>query len=415
MNVVVLTLHDLRDYPFTQWLDCAKHRLFVLADEETQRVASTEFRDFSVEYFSNYINNGLVEKRVLEIHQAHGVDAIVSFGEDDVIRAARLRAKLGLPGQSLESAEAFRCKVKMKSLLRDSKVELPAFRRLSSPLDLLEFSDEHGLPLYVKPTTSSGSTWGKKISTAVELEKALSSDFKARIPFSEYVSDFMVESFIDGELHHVDGFWNGKSLSLVVASRYLSPSLDLESMAKSVALTSVTLPPESPLARRLVEATDEVLRSLPSDCPFPFHAEFFVKGEDITFCEIASRTGGTRVASTFEQATGFNLNQLAFLSQAGLPYDIAPATKIQMAGWTVVCPADTRVLKDPTPCPFEWVAEYRSDAKKGDHSDHRHYSGDKIASAVVTGESTEEVQERAEQFNRWFLESFTDFYEEAHG
>jgi len=414
VNIVVLTLHDLRDYPFTQWIDCTKHRLFVIADEETQKVAASEYRDFSVEYFANYINNGLVERRILEIHAAHGVDAIVSFGEDDVIRAARLREKLGLSGQNLESAEAFRCKVKMKSLLRDSKVKLPAFRRLASPLDLIEFTNEHGLPVYVKPTTSSGSTWGRKISTQAELEKALSADFKARVPFSEFVSDTMVEGFIDGELHHVDGFWNGKSLSLVVASRYLSPSLDLGSMSQSVALTSVMLPPESRLACKLIEATDLVLQSLPSNYAFPFHAEFFVKDEEITFCEIASRTGGARVASTFEQATGFNLNKLAFLSQAGLPYDITRPT-LRMSGWTLVCPADTRMLKDPTPCPFEWVTEYRSDAKKGDHSDHRHYSGDKIASAVVTGETTEEVQARAEKFNRWFLESFTDFYDEAHG
>src|SRR5262245_36347345 len=120
LNILVLTLHDLRDYPLGKWIDCARNRIFVLADEETQRLGCSDFPDYSVEYFPNYINNGLVEKRALELHRSYGIHRIVSFGEDDVIRAARLRATLGLPGQDVASAEAYRCKVTMKARLAAS-------------------------------------------------------------------------------------------------------------------------------------------------------------------------------------------------------------------------------------------------------------------------------------------------------
>lgn len=407
MNIVVLTLHDLRDFPLAEWArrTGAAHRLFVLADAETQ---CPGLRD--AETFPDYINNGLVERRVLEIHRAHGVDAVVSFGEDDVIRAARLREKLGLRGQRVASAEAYRCKVTMKTLLRDSGLALPAFRRIASPLDLLEFVEAQGLPVYVKPTTSSGSTGGKKIATRSELETVLASELKARLPYSEYVSDMMVESFVEGELHHVDGFWNGSAMSVAVASRYLSPSLDLGAMSANVALTSVTLAEDSPLSQKLVESTEIALRTLPGGASFPFHAEFFVRGDEVTFCEIASRTGGARVAPTVAHATGIDLNETSFRAQIGVPCEIVPTPR-RLAGWTLLCPSDTRVLKDPTDCPFDWVVEYKTDAKQGDHRDGRHYSGDKIASAVIAGETPEAIEERAGRFHRWFLESFTDFYE----
>jgi len=409
MNLVVLTLHDLRDFPFLEWAAGENHKIFILADAESQKATPRDFPGYAhVEFFPNHINNGLVDKRVIEIFETQGLDRILAFGEDDIIRAARLREYLGLPGQDVASAQAFRCKVTMKERVSSAGVRVPAYRRLSSPVDLLQFSKTQGYPLFVKPSTSSGSTWGRKISNASELEDLLGTGFKARIPYSEYASDLIVESFVDGALHHVDGFWNGESMSLAVASRYLSPSLDLGAMSGDVALMSATLADNSELAVRLLAETDRVLRSLPSKAVFPFHAEFFVRDSQITFCEIACRTGGARVASTIEQASGHNLNRLSFLSGMGRTLDLRDDGK-QFAGWTLLCPPHTQILKSPTACPYEWVKEYKTDAKEGDQSDHRHYSGDKIASAVVVGRSTEEVSERLSEFNRWFMQSFTNY------
>ncbi len=43
--------------------------------------------------YKNYINNDFVEKDVLDIHKIFPLDLILTYGEDDVIRAARKELK----------------------------------------------------------------------------------------------------------------------------------------------------------------------------------------------------------------------------------------------------------------------------------------------------------------------------------
>ena len=70
MNIVLLTLHDLRDYPVSEWIDLSQNKVFALADAETQKARPSDFPGFaSVEFYDHYINNGLVEKRILEIQE----------------------------------------------------------------------------------------------------------------------------------------------------------------------------------------------------------------------------------------------------------------------------------------------------------------------------------------------------------
>src|SRR5262249_25726466 len=153
----------------------------------------------SIQLYGNYINNGRLEQDILDSRKVRAWDRIVVFGEDDIVRAARLRERLGLPGQSTESAIAYRDKVRMKEWLQQAGVPVPAFARLSSPMDLIEFREAHGLPLFVKPISASGSTAAHSLRSDADFQECLAKRFQARIPFSEYVPDLMVEKFIDGD------------------------------------------------------------------------------------------------------------------------------------------------------------------------------------------------------------------------
>ena len=73
---------------------------------------------------------------------------------------------------------------------------------------------------------------------------------------------------------------------------------------------SFMMEPDHQWRRSLQRYAERVLKALPGPQTFSFHLEVFVnvKGE-MTFLEIACRTGGARVNSVIGQTFGFNLNR----------------------------------------------------------------------------------------------------------
>jgi pyruvate carboxylase len=189
VNLVVFQDSDLREMALHEWLDLRQDRVFVISDREAEGDLDERAllgRGYAgVSVYSNYIGNGAIDADVLDLHARFGIDRIVAMGEDDVIRAARLRAALNLPGQSLESAVAYRDKVVMKALLRGAGIPVTPFRALGSPMDLIEFEREYPLPLFIKPVSSSGGTGVRALRTRAELRTFLETAFIGRFPGSE--------------------------------------------------------------------------------------------------------------------------------------------------------------------------------------------------------------------------------------
>ena len=77
-----------------------------------------------------------VEQIVYNTCVALGADVLISTTEADVIRCARVRDRLGLPGQSLESAIAFRDKLQMKTLIGQAGVSVASMARGDDMLGL---------------------------------------------------------------------------------------------------------------------------------------------------------------------------------------------------------------------------------------------------------------------------------------
>ena len=151
---------------------------------------------------------------------------------------------------------------------------------------------------------------------------------------------------------------------------------------------------------------------LPPADAFPFHAEVFVTPSDeLFFCEIGCRTGGTAMRPMIAAATGAHLDRLSLLGQIDPSLceealaSVAPP--FVMSGRALVCPSGVEVVITPGVCPLPWVTEFRSFVSAGYRATGRHYSGDKIALGVVVGASDREVRQRLHEFTGWFLQSFT--------
>ena len=419
MIIALLTLHDISDFPIEDWLDLSKHQVVIFADQESQRPQAVEkalHRGIAgVQLYSNYINNGLIEFDLVSMHRARPFDAIISFGEDDVIRAARLREYLGMAGQSVTSATAYRDKLRMKQAVQDAGLQVPKFTALNSPLDVLAFRRIVGLPYFVKPRTSSGSTMARSIPDEAALRTFLAEEFKARIPFSEYVPDLMLEELVIGQLYHIDGFVFAGKVITTLASRYGSATLELGAIGSEGAVFSYSLAPENETASKLLDYTAKVIKSLDSPSSFSFHAEVFIQEDgNLLLCEIACRTGGGRINDAYRAATGFDLNQLSFLAQCDLDHvgeilSHAPhQPQARHTASSLVCPKRARLIRTPTECPLPGVRGLKVHVEPGHESDERHYSGDRIASAIIVGDSEAETVTRVRAFNHWFTSEYLE-------
>ncbi len=389
MAILIFNRSSVFDYP--SWLADSDQELVVF----TQREIPTSEAYAALETFDSFDRSGRAELRALELRERYQWRHVFGHSEYDLVRAARLRERLSLPGQSVESAQAYRDKARMKEHASASGIAVPAFRRLSSPLDLVDFADAHGYPVVVKPIDGGGSR-----GVSVLRDAAAVGQFLEMLPDRPYI----IESFVAGEMYHVDGVWHEDRMLFAAASRYLAGCLAYQ---RGDSLGSMILPPQSALHGRLVDETTAIIRALPRSPLVAFHAEIFVTDDGrMVLCEIASRTGGALVAETLEVAYGVNINRLWTRLACGLPADSEPrSAPAPYAGWLVIPPCKGELLDAPQQAPFEWCERFLVPAKAGDRCTAPVASVDHVAMAIVTGDNETEVEERLRRVDRWFADT----------
>ena len=156
----------------------------------------------SVHTVKHYDTNGEVELAVLDIAKTHTIRAIVAQAEFDVERVARLRAYLNIPGQDEHSARCFRNKVTMKAVLQRANVPVAPFSAVQSVHTLLDFAQQYGFPLVVKPQNGAGSYGVTLLRDQSELDHFIAQGFT---PALDVVPNLMVEQFVPGLTYHIDG------------------------------------------------------------------------------------------------------------------------------------------------------------------------------------------------------------------
>jgi biotin carboxylase len=122
---------ELPPTPLPLWLPELNRQAIVLCSEDAAE-AYTSFGE--VNGFRDYDHNACVERRALEMSRREPVRAVVAISEWDMVRAGMLRDRLGLPGQSGESAGAFRDKVLMKEHVQRAGIPVPEFRRIRTSM-----------------------------------------------------------------------------------------------------------------------------------------------------------------------------------------------------------------------------------------------------------------------------------------
>ncbi|MFW3112796.1 ATP-dependent carboxylate-amine ligase [Mycobacterium haemophilum DSM 44634] len=337
-----------------------------------------------------------LEEELFQLCRQFGVERILSTGEREVLPAARLRERLGLPGIDVPTATAFRDKFVMKSLVAAAGLPVAPMRRVDDVAALRDFAAEVGYPVLVKPLDRGGSAGIQVLGDADDLEAVIGGRGAAA-----WCAPMLAEAWIAGDFYQVNGLMDDGVV--VLGQPCYNPYSDWFTVAFSVPAMSGMLPETDPLAVRLRAATGQVLAALP---PVPgvcaFHAEFFHTPEDrLVLGEIACRAGGADIVNIHEAVLGVNLHGASLLGQAGRRAPLHYATERSRQGFAYFPPA-RGVLRDiPVRCPLPNVLTYSVTGECGRSYGGADARGPTVAKMTFTL-STSDVRAELRQIEQWW-------------
>lgn len=395
MSILILNRADYDDFPYDIWLKDCQQPLVLLSCEEVVDQFPRD-RYAYMESFPQYRVNGNVELRALELNEQYHFHTIIAVAEVDLERASHLRSWMGISGQQPLSTRLFRDKIWMKQHAQRFGLNVPPFAPISTPLDLIQFIQEHDYPVIVKPIDGVGSVGTTILSSLEEVINYLTNGIPSNIE---------VEKFIVGEMYHVDGLIIDGQVRFTSVSKYASNCLAFQTGGANA---SYVLAGDHPLRSRMIQFVVSLIEVFEIPPCMTFHAELFHTPDDeVVLCEIASRTGGGRLNEYMKSAYSIDINQAWIRGQCGLttaiPENYDPVSGPRWITGDILIPPKkgtlVQVMSQTLP---EWVLEYRIQAQEGKYYSGPERSVDHIASFIVKGETEEEVQERLFQLAEWF-------------
>lgn len=407
MAILVLNKRPLRATSYHTWLRGVTEDLYLFTCEKNQGPGDIDavrqcYR--GVEVFPNYDLNGNVFLRALELHEKDPISRIVALSEVDIVRAAELRQRLGIAGQDTVSALAYRDKLIMKRLLRKGGIPVAACASVESPLDILAFEEEHGLPYVIKPRRGGGSVGVHVIRERRDLEALLAAGLSHSF---ESDSDLMIEQYIEGTVHHIDGLIDEGAVSLCWPSVYWDSPL---SFNDNRTYGGATLAADNPLCTRMRELVTRVIEVLPSPGKAAFHAEVFHTPDDeLYLCEIASRAGGGGVPAVVKTAFDIDMNQYAAMHQAGMhaPVPDTEGGPKRLAAWVLIPPRPGTLAQVPDVCELPGVVQQAISARPGQTLGNAKNSVDKMALFIVVADNETDLLQRCHEVRDWFESNCT--------
>ena len=236
-------------------------------------------------------------ERVIRLH---GVpQRVVALNEGDLLSAASIRERWGIPGDSVAWIERFRDKLTMLDVAgqQSAIAVLPAVAA-DDPEAVRRLLAEHGYPLVLKPRFGTASRGVRILRKASDLALL-------QVPQLE---PMMVQVFCAAPILHVDGWWDGQQVVVLTASHYVNTCADFG--------------PDSPLGSieleagagelRITSLVAELLAAFAARRDIVFHLELFDDGDTLHFLEIGARVGGAEIPFIWREVRDIDLVGIAW-------------------------------------------------------------------------------------------------------
>jgi biotin carboxylase len=399
MSILILNAVSHADCPYDEWLQDLGEELILLTDSKYVDSFPKDAYAY-IEAFDAYDVNSNVELRAIELYETYHYHTVIALREMDILRAASIRDWFDLQGQRLTSAEQYRDKVRMKEVAGDDGIPVTTFRRIHSSFDLIQFVQTYDFPVVIKPVLGRGSTGTQVLKNKADLSQFIANG----VPL-----ELAVEKFVEGEVYHVDGIVQEGELAFISAAKYYDAPIEFHTTNYQGAYL---LTPTSEIAQRMIAMTKKLIASLDTPSFTTFHAEWFHTPDDqIVLVEIASRTGGGRIAQMNEHAFGANLLAASLQLQCGKTVEVPSSDKQQhpeiLAAWLIIPPHRGTLRSLPTGEPPSYVVDYTVTGEIGQNYNDPVSQVDHIAAFVVEGENEAVLQERAQAAYEWFATGTT--------
>jgi len=291
--------------------------------------------------FTDYTTDDRIPLVADEMIARHGLERIIVLAEADVLRAAEIRARHGIPGQQPDDALHFRDKTLMKRVVSAANIAVAPHREVRTALELHDAVAELGYPCVVKPPHGRGSSGVSVLDDAQALRSFLRTG-----PFSDQgrTSPWLVEAFQPGEQYRIDGVCRRGRVILAAAAVYVNTHLDFLGGGY---MGSVMLPEESEEAQTVLGLARSVLEDALPAYDGGFHLEVFLTPEGPVFSEVGARIGGGSIPEEVELSYGFNLVEEAILAQLGQPSRHTDAGQRGLAGQLNFSPVSGILIEAP--------------------------------------------------------------------
>lgn len=384
MAILLLNRFSREQIDYTEWLTGLEEDVYMFAE----RGVVDDFPEFPVRRpFDVLMRDGRVEVEAVKLHEERPFRRIIALEESEIIRAGRLRDRLGLAGQGYESALAFRDKAVMKATASRGGIPVAAHRKLESPLDLYDFAVEQGYPIVVKPLRGMSSAYTKVLRSEDDLSEYLKTNSTAGM---------LAEAFVEGNMYQIDGVVLDGNVKFACATAYVNSCL---AYTDQQGVGNVMLEPGHPLGERLISFAKELLAVMPKLDASTFHAEVFHTPDDrIVLCEVASRTTGGRINVLIERAYGLHLDRYITRAQCGLIDPLPDGSKADaLYGGYFIPPKHGRLVSMPETVPFDWCVETIQEGEIGKVYAGPTRSTESYLTVTVTGQTAAEVEARLGQ------------------
>ncbi|WP_427110075.1 ATP-grasp domain-containing protein [Lysinibacillus xylanilyticus] len=388
----ILIFNRNADYQFDSWIADSNQKLIIFTTTNKMNKISKDKNIAHIEYFDDYENNNLLELRAVELNSKYNFEYVIATSEFDILRASKIREYLKINGQWNDSALAFRDKFIMKSILMQEEFLVPKFKKISNTLDILDFINQVGFPIIIKPIDGSGSENVAKIEDYNDLKNYLNDN---------KLNDKMVEEFIVGDLYHIDGLFLKNELIFSWPSRYINQGCLAHKSGKYTG--SILLDPQNEMLVKLNNYAREILNTLPTPTNTVFHLEVFYSNNTLIFCEIACRRGGGYISKSIQEAFDIDLVKSSVQHQCNINTEIPHINFKKHTGFILIPNRMGKILEIPCKCEFEWVIDYKINGYIGMDSQDANSSVDSVAEFLVYGQNEEEVYKRLDSLYDWFL------------
>lgn len=353
--------------------------------------------------FGEFLNNADVELEAFRMHAKHPFTRVVTTGEVGVLRAARFRAAIGVPGQSVASAVAYRDKVLMKAFCAKAGIPVAQHAEIDSPADLVGFARRVGFPIVLKPRAGAGSIDTKLLRNEAEMWAVLKSTPASTVFLG---MGLLAEKFVNGQLYHVNGYATGdQRVGLSWPASYMERGNLFAVIEEGTVSGEYLLEATDPRIGAMQAFTEKCLRALPWPAHgFAFHLELFEEegAGELVLCEVACRQGGGAIVDVYNHGFGVDLLDASIRLQAGLAVPQHPTTPNKICAG-VSAPVRRGILQLSTTdlAPFPWVLKQELKLRSGDRGLGPRSCVDESARFVFEAATTAEVKSRLTELMRW--------------